>query len=162
MSARKKAYLALADGTVFPGEAYGAAGTTTGEVVFTTGMTGYQEVLTDPSYCGQIVTMTAPEMGNTGVNRDDLECDRSYVAGFVVHELSAISSNWRSQSSLDAYLAEQNIAGIAGVDTRALTRHIRDHGAQMAAIGSESVDALLAKAKTAPSMEGRDLTLDVT
>jgi len=161
-SERPAAHLVLADGTVFSGVAIGARRTTVGEVVFTTGMTGYQEVLTDPSYCGQIVTMTAPEMGNTGVNRDDLECERSYVAGFVVHQLSSISSNWRSQDSLDAYLAEQNIAGIAGVDTRALTRHIRDHGAQMAAIGSESVDALLAKAKGAPSMEGQDLTLDVT
>lgn len=161
-SERPEAHLVLADGSVFSGVAIGAARTTVGEIVFTTGMTGYQEVLTDPSYCGQIVTMTAPEMGNTGVNREDLECERSYVAGFVVHELSPIASNWRAQTSLDAYLIEQGIAGIAGVDTRALTRHVRDHGAQMAALGTESVDALLARAKSAPPMAGRDLTLEVT
>src|ERR1700741_480448 len=124
----RAAHLALADGTLFPGRAFGADASVTGEVVFTTGMTGYQEVLTDPSYCGQIVTMTAPEMGNVGVNSDDLECQKSWVAGF------------------------------GGVDTRALTRHIRDHGAQMAAIGTQSVEALLAQAKAAPDMNGRDLT----
>jgi carbamoyl-phosphate synthase small subunit len=159
---RRAAHLVLADGSVWSGVAIGADRTTVGEVVFTTGMTGYQEVLTDPSYCGQIVTMTAPEMGNVGINPEDLECDRSYVAGFVVNQLSPIASNWRSQQSLEEYLRTQDIAGIAGIDTRSLTRHIRDHGAQMAAIGTESVDALLAKAKSAPSMEGRDLTLEVT
>jgi carbamoyl-phosphate synthase small subunit len=159
---RPAAHLVLADGTVFPGEAIGAPVMGVGEAVFTTGMTGYQEVLTDPSYCGQIVTMTAPEMGNTGVNRDDTEHERPRVAGFVVHELSSLASNWRSQATLDQYLKENGVAGIAGVDTRALTRHLRDHGAQMAALGTQGVDALAAAAKAAPPMTGRDLTLDVT
>ncbi len=103
-----------------------------GEAVFTTGMTGYQEVLTDPSYCGQIVAMTAPQIGNTGINDEDPETDRPYLAGFIMHELSPIRSNWRSDRSLDAYLKAHGIVGIAGIDTRALTRHLRDHGAQMA------------------------------
>jgi carbamoyl-phosphate synthase small subunit len=159
---RAPAHLVLADGTVFSGVAAGAPGASVGEVVFTTGMTGYQEVLTDPSYCGQIVTMTAPQMGNTGVNEQDLEYDRPRVAGFVVHELSALSSNWRATATLDAYLKRHGIVALAGVDTRSLTRHIRDHGAQMAALGTEGVPALLARAKAAPSMNGLDLTLDVT
>jgi carbamoyl-phosphate synthase small subunit len=159
---RPVGHLVLADGTVFPGQAMGAPGVTVGEAVFTTGMTGYQEVLTDPSYCGQIVAMTAPQMGNTGVNVDDQEHDRPRVAGFVVHELSAIASNWRSDSTLDAYLARHGIVGLSGVDTRSLTRHLRDHGAQMAAMGTESPDELLVRAKSAPPMTGRDLTLDVT
>jgi carbamoyl-phosphate synthase small subunit len=160
--AQPAAHLVLADGSVFAGHSVGASGTTVGEVVFTTGMTGYQEVLTDPSYCGQIVTMTAPQMGNTGVNRDDVEHARPRVAGFVVHELSPLASNWRADSTLDAYLKEHGVVAIAGVDTRSLTRHIRDHGAQMAALGTESVETLLARAKAAPSMHGRDLTRDVT
>jgi carbamoyl-phosphate synthase small subunit len=159
---RARAHLVLADGTVFAGVAIGASGSSTGEAVFTTGMTGYQEVLTDPSYCGQIVAMTAPQMGNVGVNTGDLEHDRPRVAGFVVHELSNISSNWRAQTSLDQYLKDNGIVGIAGVDTRALTRHLRDHGAQMAAVGTDSPEQLLARAKAAPSMNGRDLTLEVT
>ena len=156
------AHLVLADGSVFSGSSVGAEGASVGEVVFTTGMTGYQEVLTDPSYCGQIVTMTAPQMGNTGVNEQDLEHGRPRVAGFVVHEMSALSSNWRATATLDEYLKRHRIVSLAGVDTRSLTRHIRDHGAQMAALGTESVDALLARAKAAPSMNGCDLTLDVT
>jgi carbamoyl-phosphate synthase small subunit len=159
---RAPAHLVLADGSVFPGRTIGAAGTTVGEAVFTTGMTGYQEVLTDPSYAGQIVTMTAPQIGNTGTNLEDLECERPKVAGFAVHELSPIASNWRASITLDAYLKQHGIVGISALDTRALTRHLRDHGAQMAALGTESVDALLARAKAAPSMNGRDLTLDVT
>jgi carbamoyl-phosphate synthase small subunit len=155
---RASAHLVLADGTVFDGVSAGAAGTTTGEAVFTTGMTGYQEVLTDPSYAGQLVTMTSPEIGNTGTTREDQEAQRSHVAGFIVHELSATPSNWRSTESLDSYLARNGIVAIAGVDTRALTRHLRDHGAQMAAIGTESIEALLARAKAAPSMNGLDLT----
>jgi carbamoyl-phosphate synthase small subunit len=154
--------LVLADGTVFPGTAMGAEGATVGEAVFTTGMTGYQEVLTDPSYCGQIVTMTAPQMGNTGVNVEDNEAKRSFVAGFVVHELSTLRSNWRSTASLDEYLKSQGVVGIANVDTRALTRHLRDHGAQMAAIGTEDEKTLHDRAKAAPSMSGRDLTRDVS
>jgi carbamoyl-phosphate synthase small subunit len=159
---RSPAHLVLADGSVWSGVAIGALPTSVGEVVFTTGMTGYQEVLTDPSYAGQIVTMTAPEMGNVGINPEDLECERSHVAGFVVNQLSPVASNWRAVESLEQYLIAQGITGIAGVDTRALTRHIRDHGAQMAAIGRESEAALLAKAKAAPSMNGQDLTLSVT
>jgi carbamoyl-phosphate synthase small subunit len=157
-----KAHLVLADGTAFPGVAIGAPGTTIGEAVFTTGMTGYQEVLTDPSYRGQIVTMTATQMGNTGVNVEDVESVRPHVAGFVVHELARLYSNWRSQLSLDAYLKQNGIVGIAGVDTRALTRHLRDKGAQSAAIGSEDVATLRDRAKAAPSMVGRDLTAEVS
>lgn len=157
-----RAHLVLADGTVFEGRAIGAAKTTIGEAVFTTGMTGYQEVLTDPSYCGQLVTMTAPQMGNTGINAQDAEARQPFLAGFIVHELADIPSNWRSEQSLDAYLKAQGIAGIADVDTRALTRHIRDNGAQMAALGTESTEALLAQAKAAAPMEGRDLTGEVT
>ena len=156
------AHLVLADGTYFEGVVAGAQGTSIGEAVFTTGMTGYQEVLTDPSYAGQLVTMTAPQIGNTGTTREDQEAERSFVAGFIVHELSAVTSNWRSSEALDAYLARSGIVAISGVDTRALTRHLRDHGAQMAAIGSEPIDALLAKAKAAPSMSGLDLTGRVT
>jgi len=158
----KQAHLVLADGTAWPGTAIGAEGNTTGEAVFTTGMTGYQEVLTDPSYCGQIVTMTAPEMGNTGVNASDQEARGTALAGFVVHELSSVTSNWRSESSLDQYLKANRVVGIAGIDTRALTRHIRDNGAHMAAIGTESVATLHDRAKAAPSMNGLDLTGRVT
>ncbi len=159
---KNAAHLVLADGTVFEGHAIGAAGTTTGEAVFTTGMTGYQEVLTDPSYAGQIVCMTAPEMGNTGTTREDDEAERPHLAGFVVHQLSAIASNWRSDRTLDAYLAENGVVGIAGVDTRALTRHIRDQGAMMAAIGTEPVETLRERAAAAPPMSGLDLTGGVT
>ena len=159
---RKTAHLVLADGTVFEGHAIGAPGTTLGEAVFTTGMTGYQEVLTDPSFAGQLVCMTAPEMGNTGTTPEDEEAARPHLAGFVVHQLSSIASNWRSDRTLDAYLREHGIVGIAGVDTRGLTRHLRDNGAMMAAVGTEDVEALKAQAATAPSMSGRDLTGDVT
>jgi carbamoyl-phosphate synthase small subunit len=158
-----QAFVALADGTVFEGRAvHGGVAETTGEVVFTTGMTGYQEVLTDPSYCGQIVVMTAPEIGNTGANDEDDEAVRPWVAGLVVHEMSGVSSNWRSRETLPAYLERHGIAAIDRIDTRALTRHIRDHGAQMAVIGGGPVEALIDKARRAPSMEGRDLTGEVT
>lgn len=159
---RKRAYLVLADGTRFEGEAVGAEGTTVGEVVFTTGMTGYQEVLTDPSYCGQIVTMTAPQMGNTGVNAEDQETGSPFVAGFVVHEMSSLASNWRSTETLDAYLRRHGIVAICGVDTRTLTRHIRDAGAQMGAIGTEDPATLHDRARNAPPMAGRDLTGEVS
>jgi carbamoyl-phosphate synthase small subunit len=161
-SARRPAHLVLADGTAFAGVAIGAEGFTTGEAVFTTGMTGYQEVLTDPSYCGQIVTMTAPQMGNTGVNAEDAEATRPHVAGFVVHELSQRASNWRANATLDEYLKQHGIVGISGIDTRALTRHLRDHGAQLAAIGSEDRATLHDRARTAPPMTGRDLTGEVS
>jgi carbamoyl-phosphate synthase small subunit len=159
---RRRIHLVLADGTAFPGVSIGASGVTTGEAVFTTGMTGYQEVLTDPSYCGQLVTMTAPQMGNTGVNTEDTEAEKPHVAGFVVHELSPISSNWRSNATLDQYLKQHGIVGIAGVDTRALTRHLRDQGSQMGAIGDEDVATLRDRARSAPPMLGLDLTTRVS
>jgi carbamoyl-phosphate synthase small subunit len=160
----ERAHLVLADGTVFPGEPFGARGTTTGEAVFTTTMTGYQEVLTDPSYTGQIVTMTAPEIGNTGVNAADAESvdGKPHVAGFVLRDASPMASNWRSEQTLDAYLAQHNIVAITGVDTRKLTRHLRDHGAQNAAIGMEPVAKLLERARSAPNMSGLDLVKLVT
>jgi carbamoyl-phosphate synthase small subunit len=159
-----RAWLVLADGTTLEGHPFGARGTTTGEAVFTTSMTGYQEVLTDPSYYGQIVTMTAPEIGNVGVNREDTEAvgDAPRVAGFVVRDASPVSSSWRADESLDAYLARHGIVGIAGVDTRRLTRHLRDHGSQNAAIGTEGPEALLRRARAAPDMNGLDLVRFVT
>ncbi|MEO7094390.1 MAG: glutamine-hydrolyzing carbamoyl-phosphate synthase small subunit [Polyangiales bacterium] len=164
----QRALLALADGATFVGRALGARGTTTGEVVFTTAMSGYQEVLTDPSYAGQIVTMTAPQIGNTGVNRQDEEDDRPRLAGFVVREASPVVSSWRADDSLDGYLARHGLVSIEGVDTRALTRHLRDQGAQNGAIGlfpddnESAVAALVRKAKDAPSMEGLDLATAVS
>ena len=164
MTEPERAHLVLADGTIFPGRPFGARGVTTGEAVFTTTMTGYQEVLTDPSYCGQIVTMTAAEIGNVGINVEDDESvsGRPHVAGFVVRDLSPVASNWRSQRSLDAYLAEHGVVGISDVDTRRLTRHLRDRGAQNAAIGVEPPDALLRRAREAPDMNGLDLVERVT
>ncbi len=155
----RRAYLALADGTVFPGRAFGSDTPSVGEVVFTTGMTGYQEVLTDPSYTGQIVTMTAPQIGNTGINHDDPESvdDKPQVAGFVIREESPVVSNYRSQETLDAYLARNGIIGISEIDTRKLTRHLRDNGSQNGAIGTEAPDALVDRARAAPHMEGLDL-----
>jgi carbamoyl-phosphate synthase small subunit len=160
----ERIHLVLADGTVFPGEPYGARGTTVGEAVFTTTMTGYQEVLTDPSYKAQIVTMTAPEIGNVGVNALDAESvdGRPHVAGFVLRDASPIASNWRSEQSLDAYLAQNGIVSISGVDTRKLTRHLRDNGSQNAAIGPEPIEVLLQKAREAPDMSGLDLVKLVT
>ncbi|MBI2394501.1 MAG: glutamine-hydrolyzing carbamoyl-phosphate synthase small subunit [Deltaproteobacteria bacterium] len=164
----ERAVLALADGTTFVGRALGARGITTGEVVFTTAMSGYQEVLTDPSYAGQIVTMTAPEIGNTGVNTEDDEDPKPRLAGFVVRESSPIVSSWRATDSLDAYLARHGVVAIEGIDTRALTRHIRDNGAQNGAIGTmpslsdEAIAALVRRAKDAPSMVGLDLATAVS
>jgi carbamoyl-phosphate synthase small subunit len=153
------AWLVLADGTVFEGRPYGARGAATGEAVFTTTLTGYQEVLTDPSYYGQIVTMTAPEQGNVGVNPEDSEAvgEAPRVAGFVVRDASPMASNWRSQETLDAYLARHGIVGIRDVDTRKLTRHLRDHGSQNAAIGTDPPETLLRRAREAPDMNGLDL-----
>jgi carbamoyl-phosphate synthase small subunit len=165
------AHLVLADGTTFTGRPFGAHGTTFGEAVFTTTMTGYQEVLTDPSYCGQLVVMTAPEIGNVGVNDADTESiDASSVgvdpgpklAGFIVREASPIASNWRSKKSLDRYLDEHGVVGIREIDTRALVRKLRDGGAQNAAIGTASVPELLRIAKEAPDMSGLDLVERVT
>ncbi len=160
----ERAHLVLADGTVFEGEPYGARGTTTGEAVFTTTMTGYQEVLTDPSYNGQIVTMTAPEIGNVGVNAADAESidERPHVAGFVLRDASPRASSWRAEQTLDAYLKAHGVVAITGVDTRKLTRHLRDRGAQNAAIGGGPVDALRRLAQEAPDMAGLDLVRRVT
>jgi carbamoyl-phosphate synthase small subunit len=157
-----KASLVLADGTTFDGVSIGATGSRVGEAVFTTGMTGYQEVLTDPSFCGQIVTMTAPQIGNTGCNAEDDEAAKPALAGFVVRELSSLTSSWRATEDLDAYLRRHDVVGISGIDTRALTRHIRDVGAQMAAIGTAPPETLLERARTAPPMSGLDLTGRVT
>ncbi len=159
-----RAHLVLADGTTFEGRPFGARGVTTGEAVFTTAMTGYQEVLTDPSYHGQLVTMTAPEIGNTGVNKDDTEAvgDSPRVAGFIVRDESPVASSYRSEETLHAYLARHGIVGIADVDTRKLTRHLRDKGSQNAAIGTEGPEALLRRARAAPDMNGLDLVKLVT
>jgi carbamoyl-phosphate synthase small subunit len=159
-----KAILALEDGTVFEGSGFGAGGESTGEVVFNTSMAGYQEILTDPSYKGQIVTMTYPLIGNYGVNSADIESRKPFVEGFVVRECSAIASNWRCEKTLDDYLKENNIIGIEGVDTRALTRHIRLQGAMKAVLSTKDldVDSLVAKAKASQGLEGIDLVKDVT
>jgi carbamoyl-phosphate synthase small subunit len=160
----ERAHLVLADGTVFEGRPFGARGTQVGEAVFTTTMTGYQEVLTDPSYYGQLVTMTAPQIGNVGVNAADTEAvdGRPRVSGFVVRDASPIASSWRAEESLDAYLARHAIVGIADVDTRKLTRHLRDRGSQNAAIGTVDPSELLRRAQEAPSMNGLDLVKHVT
>ncbi|NLF32257.1 MAG: glutamine-hydrolyzing carbamoyl-phosphate synthase small subunit, partial [Planctomycetes bacterium] len=163
---RRPCKLALADGWVFTGEAFGASGTTGGEVVFNTSMTGYQEILTDPSYAGQIVTMTYPLIGNYGTNAEDVEAvaDRPQVAGFVVKELSARVSSFRAAASLDAYLAGAGILALAGIDTRALVRHIRLDGAMNGVMSTECLDdeALVARARALPSMAGQDLVRAVT
>ncbi|HWP34595.1 MAG TPA: glutamine-hydrolyzing carbamoyl-phosphate synthase small subunit [Thermodesulfobacteriota bacterium] len=154
-----KAYLALADGSVYEGEGFGAAGERSGEVVFTTGMTGYQEVLTDPSYRGQIVCMTYPLIGNYGVNRLDAEAPRPYVEGFVVREHVERPSSWRSEEPLGAYLARHGIVGIQGVDTRALTRKLRTVGTMPGLLvhGPADPAALAARAAALPGMAGQDL-----
>jgi len=160
----KKAILALADGTVFRGLAFGHEGECGGEVVFNTGMTGYQEVLTDPSYKGQIVTMTYPEIGNTGINPEDVESNRPWVEGFIVRESWGPPSNWRHVESLDAYLRRYHICGIAGIDTRALTRRLRDGGSQMGVISAVDLESerLVGKARGLPPIVGRDLVKEVT
>jgi carbamoyl-phosphate synthase small subunit len=160
----KKAVLVLADGTVFEGRAFGARGETLGEVVFNTSMMGYQEILTDPSYVGQIVTMAYPEMGNVGANPQDEEAGKPHAVGMVVRMLSEKSSNWRAQETLDAYLKRHHVAGIEGVDTRRLVRHLRQHGAQQGIISSENhtVAALAERARSAPGMEGMDLATGVS
>jgi len=159
-----QAILALADGRVFKGRSFGATGEISGEVVFNTSMTGYQEILTDPSYCGEIVTMTYPLIGNTGINPEDVESHRPFLSGFIVKEACVTPSNWRSEMSLDAYLKENNIIGIQGIDTRALVRHIRDKGAQTGVLSTADLDpeSLVEKARQAPSIVGRDLVQEVT
>ena len=159
-----KAILALADGTVFHGKALGAVGETNGEVVFNTSMTGYQEILTDPSYHGEIVTMTYTQIGNYGVNSEDAESNKPHLSGFIVKEACDFPSNWRAEMSLDAWLKKHNIVGIQGIDTRALVRHIRDKGAQTGVISSLDLnpETVIDKARKAPSIVGRDLVKEVT
>ena len=160
----KPALLALEDGSLWPGVAFGAIGETTGEVVFNTSMTGYQEVLTDPSYHGQIVVMTTPHIGNVGVNADDAESSRIWVAGFAVREVSPKTSNYRSQKTLDEYLRSQGTVGISGISTRALVKHIRTVGAMRAALTSIDIDPvrLVTVASSSRDMNGADLACEVT
>ena len=161
---RKPAILALEDGRTFRGRSWAAEGETFGELVFNTSMTGYQEVLTDPSYAGQIVCMTYPLIGNYGVNSDDEESSRPWVEGFVVREASRVASSWRSQEDLDGYLKRWNIVALEGIDTRALVRHIRSKGAMRACISTTDLDeaSLVDKARKSPSMENRELASVVT
>ncbi|MER6917338.1 glutamine-hydrolyzing carbamoyl-phosphate synthase small subunit [Streptomyces sp. NPDC000594] len=159
------AVLVLEDGRTFRGRAYGAVGETFGEAVFNTGMTGYQETLTDPSYHRQVVVMTAPHIGNTGVNHEDDESQRIWVAGYVVRDPSRVRSNWRSRHTLDQELTSQGVVGISGIDTRALTRHLRDRGAMRVGIFSGDTLAdeatLLDRVRRAPEMTGADLSAEV-
>ncbi|KAA1423257.1 glutamine-hydrolyzing carbamoyl-phosphate synthase small subunit [Mumia zhuanghuii] len=161
---RVPAILVLEDGRTFRGESYGALGETVGEAVFSTGMTGYQETLTDPSYRRQVVVMTAPHVGNTGVNPEDPESGRIWVAGYVVRDPARVASSWRATRTLEDELVEQGIVGISGIDTRALTRHLRERGAMRVGIStvSEDADALLATVQAAPQMSGADLAGEVT
>jgi carbamoyl-phosphate synthase small subunit len=160
------AVLVLEDGRTFRGEAYGAVGETFGEAVFNTGMTGYQETLTDPSYHRQVVVMTAPHIGNTGANDEDPESSRIWVSGYVVRDPSRVASSWRSRRSLDEELAGQGVVGISGVDTRALTRHLRERGAMKVGIFSgdavTDLGALQQRVAASPAMEGADLAHEVT
>lgn len=157
------AKLALEDGSVFTGEAFGATGEVDGEVVFNTSMTGYQEILTDPSYRGQIVTMTYPEIGNYGINLEDVESGKPHLAGFIVRENSRIASNFRCEGKLDEYLAKHGVVGLSGIDTRALVRRIRTRGAMKGVISTTDLDdaSLVEKAKASPGLVGRDLVREV-
>jgi carbamoyl-phosphate synthase small subunit len=159
-----KAILLLEDGTIFQGENFGAGGEAFGEVVFNTSITGYQEIITDPSYKGQMVTMTYPLIGNYGVNEEDVESCRPWLEGFLVKELSAIRSNWRSTMDLDTYLRKYNIVGIQSIDTRALTRHIRLQGAMQGALSTKDFDkkSLMKKLEAAPRLTGVDLVKEVS
>jgi len=161
---RQSALLVLEDGRTFHGESFGAEGETFGEAVFSTGMTGYQETLTDPSYHRQVVVMTAPHVGNTGVNDEDPESRRIWVAGYVVRDPARVPSNWRSQRSLDDELSDQGVVGISGVDTRALTRHLRERGAMRVGISTVETDpeALLARVRESAEMSGAELADEVT
>ncbi len=165
------AILALADGTVFIGNSIGASGSTVGEVVFNTSLTGYQEILTDPSYCQQIVTLTYPHIGNYGVNVEDVESDKVHAAGLIIKDLPLIASNFRSSQTLSAYLSDAGTVAISNIDTRQLTRHLRTHGAQNGAIvglvkgqvvSQQAIDQALAAAKSAPHMAGLDLAQKVS
>lgn len=163
-STRGPALLALSDGRVFRGRAFGAEGEVAGEVVFNTSMYGYQEILTDPSYEGQLVTMTYPEIGNVGVNAQDVEAGRPFVGGFIVREYWPEPSSWRAEQTLDAYMREHGIVGIEEIDTRALVRHIREAGAQPAVLASGAFDEaeVVARARAVPGLEGQDLATRVS
>jgi carbamoyl-phosphate synthase small subunit len=158
------AILALADGALFAGESVGAEGVAVGEVVFNTAMTGYQEILTDPSYCRQIVTLTYPHIGNTGANREDVEADRVYAAGLVIRDLPVRASSWRQLEDLAAYLRRQSVVAIAGIDTRKLTRILRTRGAQSGFLmaGRADAEAAVAKAREFPGLAGMDLARAVS
>ena len=164
-AAKVPAVLVLEDGRIFRGRAYGSVGVTFGEAVFSTGMTGYQETLTDPSYHRQVVVMTAPHVGNTGVNDEDPESARIWVAGYVVRDPARVPSNWRSRRSLDEELRNQGVVGISGIDTRALTRHLRERGAMRVGIFSGATlpddDTMLAEVRQAPEMTGANLSAEV-
>ncbi|MFF9196156.1 glutamine-hydrolyzing carbamoyl-phosphate synthase small subunit [Streptomyces sp. NPDC014779] len=164
-TAKVPAVLVLEDGRIFRGRAYGAVGETFGEAVFSTGMTGYQETLTDPSYHRQVVVMTAPHVGNTGVNDEDPESARIWVSGYVVRDPARVSSNWRARRSLDEELRDQGVVGIQGIDTRALTRHLRERGAMRVGIFSGNAlpddGSLLAEVRRQPEMTGADLSAEV-
>ncbi|MCX8116867.1 MAG: glutamine-hydrolyzing carbamoyl-phosphate synthase small subunit [Desulfobacterota bacterium] len=164
MKSVQKALLALEDGTVFEGRSFGFPGEKAGELVFNTSMTGYQEILTDPSYAGQIVIMTYPLIGNYGINEKDVESKGPKVEGFIIKENSALFSNWRAERSLTDYLISHRIMGVEGMDTRALTKHIRERGAMKAILSTEDLDAsrLIEKAKASPGLIGRDLVRGVT
>lgn len=164
MQKQKKALLALEDGRIFWGTSFGSPGETYGEVVFNTSLTGYQEIISDPSYCGQLVTMTCPHIGNYGLNADDFESVPPALAGLIVKEYCPQPSNWRSEMDLHSFLREQNIVAISNIDTRALTRHIREQGAMKGAISTENLnpDNLVEKVRKSPVLEGRDLVRKVT
>ena len=161
---RTRAILALEDGAFFRGLSFGRLGETEGEVVFNTGLSGYQEILTDPSYAGQIVTMTYPHIGNYGVNREDVESGRPQVSGFVAREFSSVVSSWRAEGDLNRYLDEASVVGISDIDTRALTRHLRMHGAKRGVISAleDDPDTLVDRARASRSMIGLDLAREVT
>jgi len=160
---KKEAILALEDGKVYRGTSFGAEGESAGEVVFNTSMMGYQEILTDPSYKGQMVCMTYPLIGNYGVNKEDVESTKPFVEGFIVKELSRIYSNWRATEGLGSYLKRNNIVGIEGIDTRALTKHLREEGAKKGVISTKDPEekSLVKKAKDSPGLIGRDLIKEV-
>ncbi|MBI2568755.1 MAG: glutamine-hydrolyzing carbamoyl-phosphate synthase small subunit [Candidatus Schekmanbacteria bacterium] len=162
--AEREALLVLEDGLVLPGRCFGAVGTVFGEVVFNTAMCGYQEVLTDPSYCGQIVVMTCPHIGNTGINGDDDESGRAYLSGFVVHNCCSTPSSWRARESLASFLEKQGVIGLEGIDTRRLTAHLRQAGALRGVLSTENADphALLAAVRDSPQMAGRNLVAEVS
>ena len=159
-----KAVLALADGKIFEGEHFGAENEAEAEIVFNTSMSGYQEIITDPSYCGQMVVMTYPLIGNYGINPEDFESDRPYLSGFIIKELSRVQSNWRSRGNLEDFLKKNNVFGIQDIDTRALTRRIRDKGSQQAVLSTNISDThnLIEKARKSPGLIGRDLVKNVT